>query len=116
LYEDALSSGGFSKKLNRDSRRFRCQANHPDVMFPTDCLVDDDYNVKASSRTSSTSNDKALSTLPVANQRKELSLPSDSLDESDAESVRSHDSDMFVGMSWPMLVHLERANQSFKRK
>jgi hypothetical protein len=61
-----------------------------------DCLVDDNYNVKASSRTSSTTNDKALSTLPVANQRKELSLPSDSLDESDAESVRSHDSDMFA--------------------
>jgi hypothetical protein len=28
LYEDAISSGGFSKKLNRDSRHFICQANH----------------------------------------------------------------------------------------
>jgi hypothetical protein len=41
FYEDAISSGGYSKKLSRDSKRFRRTANHTDFLIPTDRLIDD---------------------------------------------------------------------------
>ncbi len=81
LHVDAISSGGFSKNLNRESRHFRCQAKHTDFMFPTDHLVDDDQ-WKSSSRHSDTSNDKAASIRTVENPSKNNSLSDVSVDES----------------------------------
>jgi hypothetical protein len=39
-YDDYVSSG-YSSRVNRDSRRFKCTANHTDFFFPTDRLIDD---------------------------------------------------------------------------
>jgi hypothetical protein len=39
-YDDYVSSG-YSSRVNRDSRRFKCTANHTDFFFPTDQLIDD---------------------------------------------------------------------------
>ncbi len=94
LYEDAISSGGFSKKLNRESRRFRCQAKHTDLMFPTDRLVDDD-NWKSSSRPINATNERLPSIHSVEDPSNDNSFPDDSVDESEDVSVQSHDPDMF---------------------
>ncbi len=40
IYDDYASSG-YARRIGRDSRRFKCTANHTDFFFPTDRLIVD---------------------------------------------------------------------------
>jgi hypothetical protein len=42
-YDDYVSSG-YGRRVNRDSHRFKCTANHTDFFFPTDRLIDDNIS------------------------------------------------------------------------
>ncbi len=51
MYEDAVSSGEHHR-IDRESRRYRCTANHTDFCFPTNQLLIEQVNILPSTQSS----------------------------------------------------------------